>query len=366
MRVLALILALTALACADRDGEAPAAAEPEAPLSVYVVNYPLQYFAERIGGEQVAVTFPAPPGSDPAFWSPSGETVAAYQRADVVLLNGAGYAKWVGRASLPRAGLVDTSASFRDRWIPLTGSVSHTHGPEGAHAHRGWAFTTWLDPTLAALQARAITDAFARARPAHEAAFRGRFAALAEALAALDSRLAAAAEALDGAPLLFSHPVYDYLIRRYELNARSVHWEPDESPTPAMWRVLEELLTTFPARCMLWEAEPLAETKERLLGLGVRSAVYAPLGDTPENSDFLSGMQENADRVEAIARSPEATPVSSKQMPSPGGTTSLGKEPSSEGRGPGPPRSGVRQEAGVDRDPRLAHVGSPFEKGAPQ
>ncbi|MEE9607579.1 MAG: hypothetical protein V3U03_07545, partial [Myxococcota bacterium] len=66
MRALALILALTALACADRDREAPAAAEPEAPLSVYVVNYPLQYFAEWIGGEQVVVTFPAPPGSDPA------------------------------------------------------------------------------------------------------------------------------------------------------------------------------------------------------------------------------------------------------------------------------------------------------------
>ena len=61
MRVPALILALTAFACADRDGEVPAAAVaavagPGAPLSVYVVNYPLQYFALRIGGEQVEVT----------------------------------------------------------------------------------------------------------------------------------------------------------------------------------------------------------------------------------------------------------------------------------------------------------------------
>ena len=30
------------------------------PLTVYVVNYPLQYFAERIGGEHVEVVFPAP------------------------------------------------------------------------------------------------------------------------------------------------------------------------------------------------------------------------------------------------------------------------------------------------------------------
>ena len=29
-------------------------------LTVYVVNYPLQYFAERIGGGHVKVVFPAP------------------------------------------------------------------------------------------------------------------------------------------------------------------------------------------------------------------------------------------------------------------------------------------------------------------
>ena len=29
-------------------------------LSVYVVNYPLKYFAERIGGQHVKVVFPAP------------------------------------------------------------------------------------------------------------------------------------------------------------------------------------------------------------------------------------------------------------------------------------------------------------------
>jgi len=47
------------------------------PLSVQVVNYPLQYLAERIGGPEVAVTFAAPRDVDPARWSPDSETVAA-------------------------------------------------------------------------------------------------------------------------------------------------------------------------------------------------------------------------------------------------------------------------------------------------
>ena len=67
------------------------AKDPDAPLSVYVVNYPLQYFAERIGGPDVRVVFPAPADGDPAFWKPSPEQIAAYQKADLILLNGASY-----------------------------------------------------------------------------------------------------------------------------------------------------------------------------------------------------------------------------------------------------------------------------------
>ena len=55
------------------------AKDADAPLSVYVVNYPLQYFAERIGGPDVRVVFPAPADGDPAFWKPSPEQIAAYQ-----------------------------------------------------------------------------------------------------------------------------------------------------------------------------------------------------------------------------------------------------------------------------------------------
>ena len=42
---------------------------------VYVVNYPLQYFAMRIAGDFADVQYPAPADIDPAFWKPGAGTV---------------------------------------------------------------------------------------------------------------------------------------------------------------------------------------------------------------------------------------------------------------------------------------------------
>ena len=301
MRALLALAVFLACGPSEREEEARRAAPESAErLTVYVVNYPLRYFAERIGGELVRVVFPAPADVDPAHWSPDAETVAAYQGADLILLNGAGYARWVQRASLPRARLLDTSAAFRDRLIAQDAATSHIHGPEGAHSHADLAFTTWLDPELAILQARAVAEAFVEARPAHEAAFRAGLAGLETALGELDTRLAEAARAIGDTPLLFSHPVYQYFARRYSLNARSLHWEPDEAPDEGAWRALEELLAEHPARWMIWETTPTQATVRRLEALGVRSIVYSPCANAPEQGDLLSVMRRNAAALEVL------------------------------------------------------------------
>ncbi len=47
-------------------------------ISVVSVNYPLHYFATRIGGDLVDASFPVPADIDPAFWKPSGDQVAQF------------------------------------------------------------------------------------------------------------------------------------------------------------------------------------------------------------------------------------------------------------------------------------------------
>jgi len=290
----AAMAALAVTACSG--GETRQAADTVADDGervVYTVNYPLQYFAQRIGGDLVRVEFPAPADVDPAFWTPDAEVVGEYQDADLILLNGAGYAKWLSRFTLPESRLVNTSAGFEDRFMSMDEAVTHTHGPAGAHSHEGTAFTTWLDPGLAALHAQAIRDAFVTRWPEHAAAFEEGFLALAADLDTLDMELEAAVAGRGDRPLLASHPVYQYLARRYELHLESVQWEPEEVPTPAMWRDFRRLLGDHPARWMLWEGAPVEETAAELRQLGVEPVVFDQCGNAPDEGDYLSVMREN-------------------------------------------------------------------------
>jgi zinc transport system substrate-binding protein len=266
-------------------------------LTIYVVNYPLKYFAERIAGDRAKVVFPAPSEGDPAYWMPDAETVAAYQKADLILLNGANYAKWVRKVSLPRSKMVDTSAKFKDRYITAEEVVTHSHGGEGAHAHESLAFTTWLDFDLAAKQAGVVMEALSRKKPAAEDFFKKNYAALEHDLLALDNEMKSIAAKNPLLTLIASHPVYDYLSRRYGLNMKSVHWEPDEFPSDAQWSELRAMLKKHPAKWMIWEKEPMKESAERLKAIGVNSLVFDPCGNIPDQGDFMSVIRRNGENL---------------------------------------------------------------------
>jgi len=301
LRVVGFVIVFSFLVlggCAPPEGEGQPSPEGQADdLSVYVVNYPLGYFAERIGGDDVEVVLPVPAGEDPAFWAPNAEVVEAFQQADLILLNGAGYAKWIARVTLPVSKLVDTSAGFQDRWILVDGRVTHSHGPEGDHSHGETAFTTWLDPTLAVEQARAIGRAMSRERPDHAVDFDERTSAIEQDWSDLDAALTEVFSGRQDAPLLGSHPVYQYLARRYSLNMESVHFEPDEFPDEGAWADLESTLARHAAQWMLWEGEPAPEVRARLREMGVESVVFDPCGNRPEEGDLLSVMRANLENV---------------------------------------------------------------------
>jgi zinc transport system substrate-binding protein len=268
-------------------------------LSVYVVNYPLKYFAERIGGQHVKVVFPAPADVDPAYWKPDMTTIAVYQQSDLILLNGAGYARWIDKVSLPRSKLVNTSKKFTERYIRTEGAVTHSHGPKGEHAHEDVAFTTWIDFNLAAEQAQAIAKVLGRKKPELKNTFQQNYAALEKDLLALDSRLKEIVAKNQTIPLIVSHPVYDYFSRRYGLNIKSVHWEPDENPNDVQWMALQAILRDHPSKWMIWEGDPLPAIVAKLESLGIASLVFDPCSNAPNRGDFMRVMWQNVKNLKS-------------------------------------------------------------------
>jgi zinc transport system substrate-binding protein len=237
---------------------------------VYTINYPLQFFAEAIAGDDLDVVFPAPPDIDPADWTPDVDTLLDYQAADLILLNGAGYAEWTKGVYLARSRLLDTSASFKDRLIAEeSDQVPHAHGPTGAEVQgTAVAFTTWE-----------------------------RHASLDAKLTTLDAALSEALTPLRGIHVLASHPVYQYLERRYGLDLTSFHWEPDFTPPPEEWAAFDALLGQRTATVMLWEGEPTPETRAALRARGLRVAVLPPLSNRPPEGEFVSLLRAAIDAL---------------------------------------------------------------------
>jgi len=171
--------------------------------------------------------------------------------------------------------------------------VTHSHGKGSEHSHSGTAFTTWLDFEQATAQAEAIMKALSGKLPEESGLFEENFVALSKDLLAIDKEIKKIVARNPDVPLVASHPVYQYLARRYGLNVKSVMWEPEEMPTMEQWRELEHGLESHPARCMIWEGDPNPESVKKLENLGVESIVFDPCGNAPGEGDFLTVMQTN-------------------------------------------------------------------------
>ena len=297
------VLVVLAFVGCKRNDPAPRAAQPvtSGTPRVFATNYPLSYFARRIGGHEVQVVFPAPKDQDPAFWQPADAQIAEFQNADLILMNGATYSKWAEKATLPESKIVDTSASFNDKFIIVKGAVTHSHGKQGEHSHDGTAFTTWIDFQQAIVQADAICEAMKRLKPEALEQFAQNFDALKKDLLALDARMEAVGKKLASAPVVASHPVYQYWARRYGINLQHVLWEPEEVPTDAQMDDLKKILTAHAAKWMVWEGDPAKESVAKIKAIGLDSAVFDPCANVPEPGDFLSVMQANVEAMERMA-----------------------------------------------------------------
>lgn len=274
---------------------------PEGKLVVHAVNYPLYYFTSRIAGDLIDLKYPVSTDGDPAFWEPSDADISALQSADLIIMNGASYSKWAEHVSLPTNTRIDTSKAFKSSYIATEG-VIHTHGDGEAHSHGGIAFTTWLNMEFAQKQAEAIRDALIKKLPESKETLENNTIELTTALQGFDQALVAVGKALKDKSFVGSHPVYQYLTGRYKVKINALHWEPEVVPDDAAMSELDKILAAHPSEVMIWEGPPVDESIAKLDAIGIKSIVFNPCGNKPENGDFITVMEANIAALQYLAK----------------------------------------------------------------
>ncbi|MGD2020689.1 MAG: zinc ABC transporter substrate-binding protein [Thiohalocapsa sp.] len=228
--LLATVLPMTAVASAPKQ------------LSVFVSVLPLATFAERIGGERVAVRAMVQPGHSPATYEPTPRQITALADADLYLRVGVPFEDaWMQRISAtnPDMPVVD----LRDG-LTLRPQAAHTHdhGDGARHQQEGPRMDAhvWTSPRLVRQMAETIRAALTELDPAGAETYAANLAALDAALAALDAALQEQMGGLENRSFLVYHPAWGYFADAYGLSQVPIEYEGKEPGARRLTALIEQ------------------------------------------------------------------------------------------------------------------------------
>ena len=300
-RAIAASLAAGILLLVSACSGTPTAADGK--LTIVTSFYPLQFVAERVGGDLVEVSTLTKPGTEPHDLELTPKAVAQLSQAKAVLYL-AGFQPAVDDAVKTQAADAALDVTQPANLIVTGADDGHDHAGESADEHAAHAadgvvdLHFWLDPTRMAAVATTVGERFAKADPANAATYTANAAALASDLTTLDEEFAAGLKTCESKELVTGHAAFGYLATRYGLGQEGIAGiSPDAEPDAAALRdlvshVRESGVSTVYAETLVSPA--LAETIARETGAKV--AVLDPLEgltDASPGSDYLEVMRAN-------------------------------------------------------------------------
>lgn len=289
-------IAVALLGCGDTE---PKASQPFASTREVVATtfYPTTWMCESIFDGIVPIECAVPESRDPSSWQPDSQAIQSLQSAKLVVVNGAGYEKWLVSATLPTSRIVDTSADFAEPFIQYENVVTHQHGPVGSQSLEGVDGHIWLDPIRAKHQASQIAAVATRTFPTHANAIAENLRSVHEQLDALDVRTKSLASRLKTSVILCQEQKYNYLARRYDLPITNLEANADNP-------LSKDRLAAFAkddsehAKIFLLTVPPDPKVTEALTSAGFKAVVFETGEQPPAIGDYISLMNENLDRLE--------------------------------------------------------------------
>ncbi|MGK5628492.1 metal ABC transporter substrate-binding protein [Streptomyces sp. URMC 123] len=282
-------------------------------LDVVASFYPMEYLAERIGGEHVAVTPLTKAGVEPHDLEIKPQQQARLGEADMVLyLKGLQPAvdKAVGEAKVRNTVDAASLTSLEKHGSEVghdgheKGHESHDEGHgEGGHDHgseggNGSDPHIWLDPVKYAEVAKGVGKALEKADPDHAADYRKNTDALVKDLGDLDKSFADGLRNTETKTFITAHSAFGYLAERYGLVQEAISGlDPESEPSPARVKELQETAKKDKVTTVFFET--LAGdrmVKSLAADTGLKTDVLDPvegITDSSRGDDYLAVMRAN-------------------------------------------------------------------------
>jgi zinc transport system substrate-binding protein len=274
--------------------------EKESRPIVFAANYPLYYICQRYAGDSIELIWPYSEDEDPAFWEPGDQNIRELQAADLLVLNGAGYEKWLEYSFIDPNLILDSSSRFKENYISSASGASHSHGGGDLHDHGATAFTLWLDLKFYSLQAESVFESLLSLLPEEKDILEQNHRELLKDLETLDQSFQLLGEEFKSETLLASHPIYQYFSRAYTGDIKPLLLEPDIFPSEEDWDNLANLKKEYNTSLMIWEGEPLPETQLKLDDLGIHWIEVSPGFNMPQDGDFLDILKNNLEELKRL------------------------------------------------------------------
>jgi len=291
-------VAVAAIALAGCSGTATSQESPGGRMGVTAAFYPLQYAAERVGGDHVHVVGLTKPGAEPHDLELTPQQVVAMTKSTVVVYEkGFQPAVDAAVAAQAKAAGFDVSAAARLTLAPPSGEGGSTASSLAVDPH------FWLDPIRYADVVTAIAARFEAKDPANAAAYAANADAMVSELKSLDSAYVSGLAHCADTEIVTGHAAFGYLAQRYGLTQVAISGiSPDLEPTAASMSRAVQLIrahhvTTVYAETLVSPA--LAETIAR--ETRSRVALLDPVeGITTQSAgqDYFAVMRANLATLE--------------------------------------------------------------------
>lgn len=289
-------LLITLLAACSSDEESY-----DGRISIYTTVYPLQYFAERIGGEHVDVKSIYPPGADEHTFDPTQKDMIALADADLFFYVGLGLEGFIDNAKATLKNehvqmIATADAITEDMLVENEEDEHHDHD----HDHGDLDPHVWISPILSDALAYSIKEALVQVAPENKAQFEENFEALRDDLLALDRKFINMANDAPSKTFFVSHAAFGYLADTYGLEQIAIAGLNSQSePTQKELAQLIDYAREKNVKYVLFEQNISSKlTKVIQNEIGAESLVLHNLGvltteDIKNEEDYFSLMEKN-------------------------------------------------------------------------